>query len=214
MKLSSVLVLLAMVGLLDKIEHHTVANLEDVGILDAHTGEVVHVEEPPGRARLVVDIEEAAAELGVAPERVLLLVRGHVVWHDIEDDVEAGLAERPQLGGTAQLLRDVPRVDDVVAVVRAAACLQNRGEIQMADSEVAEVRDERAGVGKRQRRPQLQAIRRTRRWRGCAQRVSSTVFASRSTASVAVPRRSTSRDPRISIASSLGSSRRRAISSR
>jgi hypothetical protein len=75
-----------------------------------------------------------------------------VVGHDIEDDVEAGLAKRTQLGGAAELLGDAPRVDDVVAVTRAVSCLQGRREIEMADAEVAEVRDEPTRVGEGQRR--------------------------------------------------------------
>ena len=107
----------------DEVEHHSVADLEHVRVLDADAGEVVHVEEPPDRACVVVEIEEPAAQLGVAPERVLLFVRRHVVGHDVEDDVEARVAERPQLAGATELFRNATRVDDVVAVARARAVL-------------------------------------------------------------------------------------------
>ena len=56
----------------------------------------------------------------------------------------------------------------------------------MADPELGEVRDQPARVGKGQRRPQLQAVRR-RAADAASSALSSTVFASRSTASVAVP---------------------------
>ena len=66
-----------------------------------------------------------------------------MVRDDVEQHPEAGLArrgaERAELGLAAQVLRDTRRVDDVVAVRRAAAGLQRRREIEVRSAELGDV---------------------------------------------------------------------------
>src|SRR5262249_53354525 len=89
---------------------------------------------------------------------VLLLARGHVVRDDVDDDVEARLAERTETRLAAEVFRDAPRVDDVVAVRRAATRLQDRREVEVADAELAQVRNELTRRGEAALRRQLQPV--------------------------------------------------------
>ncbi|HXH87163.1 MAG TPA: hypothetical protein VNI55_00955 [Gaiellaceae bacterium] len=109
--------------------------LPDLGILDPHACELADVEEAPVHARAPVEVEELRAPERVAPERVLLLARRHVIRDDVEDDPQAGLvrrlAERAELVLAAELVRDPGGVDDVVAMGRARARLQRGREVEV-----------------------------------------------------------------------------------
>src|SRR6266536_2068706 len=128
-----------------ELEHLPVRRLEYLRVLDAHPGELADVEESAVPTALGIPVEELRAELAVAPERVLLLRGRHVVRDDVEQHAEAGLTrrgtERTELGLAAQALGDAGRVDDVVAVRRAAACLQRGREIEVRSPELGDVRD-------------------------------------------------------------------------
>ena len=67
--------------------------LEDLGVLQAHAGQVVDVEEAPVPAGGRVDVEEPLAQRRVGPEAVRVVGR-HVVGHDVEDQPQAGLVRR------------------------------------------------------------------------------------------------------------------------
>src|SRR5262249_1526880 len=142
-----------------ELEHLAVRDLEDLGILDAYAGELADVEEASVPPRLLVPVEELPSQVGIGPEPVLL-TRRHVVWHDVEDDAEPGLAEPPELLLAAEIVRHARRVDDVVAVRRAAARLQHRRQVQVADAEVAEVGHESARLTEAEPRPERQPGRR------------------------------------------------------
>ena len=62
--------------------------LEHLGILLAHAGEVVDVEEAPVAPGGRVDVEEPLAQRWVGPEAVGVVGR-HVVGDDVEDDPDA-----------------------------------------------------------------------------------------------------------------------------
>ncbi len=135
-------------------------------ILLAHAGQVVDVEEAAVPAGRRVEVEEARAPLGVAPVRVRVVGR-HVVRDDVEHDPEARVArrgrERAQAGLAAQRVGDPGRVDHVVAVRRALARGERRGQVQVRDAEVAQVGHERLGARERQVRPELQPVGRAER---------------------------------------------------
>src|SRR5215216_5834961 len=59
-----------------------------------------------------------------------------------------------------ELVRDARRVDDVVAVCRARARLERGRQIEVADPEVAQVRDELLDLPEAEPGPELEAIRR------------------------------------------------------
>ena len=104
----------------DELEDLPVETSKTSGILDADTAELTDVEEAAAdTSDAGSQVEELRPQAGVAPERVLL-ARGHVVRDDVEDHAESGLAEPAELRLAAELLGDVGRVDDVVAVRRAA----------------------------------------------------------------------------------------------
>jgi len=67
-----------------------------------------------------------------------------VVRDEIDDHAEAGVAgggaERAELRLAAEVAGDARRVDDVVAVRRAAPRLQDGREVEMGDAELARVR--------------------------------------------------------------------------
>jgi len=64
---------------------------------------------------------------------------GTMARDDAELRVRGGVAERAELRLTAEAPRDARRVDDVVAVRRARASLQRRGEIGAKRPELAQV---------------------------------------------------------------------------
>ena len=146
-------------ALVHQFEHLCVCRLEHLGILDPHSGEIPDVEEPPHGTGSPLDVEELGTGERLAPERVLLFARRHVVGHDVEDHPEAGPAESPELLLAAELLRQPCRVDDVVAVRRARARLQRGSEVQMAGAEVAQVRNELSCACEVEVREQLKPVR-------------------------------------------------------
>ena len=93
------------------------------------------------RAARAVEVEERRAQRLVAPEPALL-ARGHVIRDDVDDHLEPCPAERAQRVLAAEVLGDAGRVGDVVPVCRAAPGLEHGREVQVADAELAEVRDE------------------------------------------------------------------------
>ncbi len=141
----------------DQVEHLAVRQLEDLGILDAHAGEIVDVEEAPVVAGLGIDVEDARA-LGFVGPPAVLVACAHVVGDDVEDDRQPGVRQLAQPLLAAERLRDARRVDDVVAVRRARARGERRRQVQVADAEVAQVGHERAHVVEAQVRAQLQAV--------------------------------------------------------
>jgi hypothetical protein len=106
---------------------------------------------------LRVDVEHLGPPLLVGPPAVLVR-RAHVVGDDVEDDPEARTGERAERLLAAELGRDAGRVDDVVAVRGARPRLQRRGEVQVRDAEVAEVRDQLGGRPEVQVGRELQAV--------------------------------------------------------
>ena len=126
-------------------EDELVRPLKDERVLLADPREVVDVEEAPVAAGDRIDVEEPRARLRVSPVAVVL-VDGHVIWDDVEDQSHAGVARRPgeplELLGATERVRQATRVDHVVAVGRAGARLQRRRQVEMRDAEVAEVGDE------------------------------------------------------------------------
>ena len=86
--------------LLDEVEHVAVQRLEHLGLLDAHAGQLVDVEEAAVAAGPVVDVEEPLAQLRVAPE-VVLVVGRHVVRDDVEHHAHARVAPSSQSARSA-----------------------------------------------------------------------------------------------------------------
>ena len=79
-----------------ELEHLVLRQLEDLGVLDAHAGELVDREEAAVPPALRVAVEDLRAQPLVGPPAVLL-ARGHVVRDDVEHHAEPGareLAER------------------------------------------------------------------------------------------------------------------------
>jgi hypothetical protein len=109
----------------DEPQHDGVRRREHLRILDPDACQVVDVEEATVEARRPVDVEEPPPQLRVAPERVLVLARGHVVRDDVENHLEPRLAERAESGLAAELVRDAARIGDVIAVLRAVPRLQH-----------------------------------------------------------------------------------------
>ena len=144
-------------------EHEPVGLLEYAVILLAHPGEIIDVKEAAVGARLGVDVEETPAQVRIGPEAVVV-VSGHVVWHQVEHQAQAGsvrsLRQCPELALAAELLGDAGGVDHVVSVGRARARLQRRRQVQVRDAEVPQVGDQRARVGEAEVGSQLKAIRR------------------------------------------------------
>ncbi len=157
-------------------QHEGVGGLEDLRVLLAHPGQLVDREEAPVAAGLRVDVEEPLAQRLVGPERVLVR-GGHVVRDDVEQHVEPRAGQRAKGRLAAQIVRDAPRVGDVVAVRRAAPRLERGGEVEVADAQVAQVGDELPGVVEGQVRTELQAVGGPHQ----ARRSSSTARASRAT---------------------------------
>ena len=119
-------------AVLEQRQHLAVRQLEDLGVLDAHAGEVVDVEEAPVVPGLGVDVEDPQPLVAIGPPAVLV-TGPHVVGDDVEDDPEARARQLAQPRLAAQRLRDPRRVDDVVAVRRARARLQRRRQVEVAD---------------------------------------------------------------------------------
>ena len=126
-------------------ERQRVGRLEHLRILLAHAGEVVDVEEAPVAPARRVDVEEALAQLLVAPEAVR---SSAAMWFgtDVEHDPEAGATgrggEREERLLAAERVREPGRVDHVVAVRRAGAGLERRRQVEVPDAEVAQIRDQ------------------------------------------------------------------------
>ena len=78
--------------------------------------------------------------------------RRHVVRHEVEHHVQACRAQGAQLRLAAELLGDGRRIDHVVAVRRALARLHRGRQVEVRDSELAEVRA-RAAAHLRSRDP-------------------------------------------------------------
>ena len=145
----------------DEFQDLAVGFLEHLGILDADAGEVVDGEEPPVPPSLGVGVEELVPALEVAPVRVLL-ARGHVIGHEVDDHahpgVTGGLNEPAKRLLAAELSGHARRVDDVIAVGRSRARLHDRGEVEVADSQRAQIADERAGVIEAEASRELKAV--------------------------------------------------------
>ena len=88
----------------------------------------------------------------------VLVAGGHVVRDDVEDDGEPRGAEPPERLLAAALLGDAGRVDDVVAVRGAGARLERGREVEVADPERAQVRDELERVAEPEVLRQLEAV--------------------------------------------------------
>ncbi len=144
--------------LVNEAEHERVRRFEDLGVLDPQPGELVDVEEPAVPAG-GVEVEVPSTQLRVAPELVLLLACGEVIRHDVEHDTESGRAQLAKRLFAAQLVRDAPRVDAVVAVSRPVPGLQHRREIQVTHPEPGEVRHECPGLREGEVGAELEPVR-------------------------------------------------------
>src|SRR5262249_28419902 len=114
-------------------------------------------EKGPGPAGWGAPGKDPAPPLGVGPERVLVH-GGHVVRDDVEQHAEpcrAEVAERPL---PAERRRDAGRVGDVIAVCRPRRGLERGREVQVADAELAQVRDELAGGVESEGGPELEPV--------------------------------------------------------
>jgi hypothetical protein len=120
---------------------------EDALVLLAHGGQVVDVEEAAVAAGALVDVEEAVPQRRVGPVAVRVVGR-HVVGHDVEDQPDADAArgggQRVELALAAELVRELAGIDDVVAVRGARPRLERRRQVQVADAEIAQVRQQLA----------------------------------------------------------------------
>ncbi len=141
-----------------ELDHLRMRRLEHLRVLHADAGEVADVEEAPYAARPPLDVEELRAAERIAPERVLVVARRHVVRDDVEHDAELGLAQGAKLGLAAELFRQVRWIDDVIAVRRLRAGLHRRGQIQMADAEIAEIGDELSRAAEVEVREELETV--------------------------------------------------------
>ena len=135
--------------------------LKDLGVLLAHSRQVIDVKEAPVAAGGRVDVEEALAQGRVGPERVGV-VSGHVVGHEIEHDPQPrGVRGRGQLPEgllAAEIRRDPRRVHDVVAVGRAGPRLQRGGQVEVTDAEIAQIGDALARGREAEVGGELQAV--------------------------------------------------------
>src|SRR3954447_15323801 len=142
-------------------DRQAVRLLEHLGILLAHAGQVVDVEEAAVAAVLRVEVEELRAQLRVAPVAVGL-VRRHVVGDDVEHDPEAGLAgggdERAELRLAAELLGDAGGIDDVVAVRRPGPRLERGREVDVRGARRGEVGHELARAREPEVAAELEAV--------------------------------------------------------
>ena len=119
-----------------------VRDREHLGVLDAHAGEVVDVEEAPVATRRGSRSKNCARSTrsrqnGFSSDAAMWLG----TMSTTSASPAAASARKRRLA--AELVGDARRVDDVVAVGRARARLHDRREVQVADAEVAEVRHER-----------------------------------------------------------------------
>ena len=98
---------------------------EHLGVLLAHAGEVVDVEEPAMAAGGRVDIEEPLPKLWIGPEAVCSSI---AMWLGTRSRTSPSPAsgvrsQRPQPILAAELVRHAGRVDHVVTVARSCASL-------------------------------------------------------------------------------------------
>lgn len=122
-------------------------HLADAGVEDGHEDLLVADDvEPAGVGGVLAVFEDG-------PQRLVLPHRsghGHVVGHDVDDDVQTGLMGRAGKGleGAAppEVGSDVCVVDDVVAVARTGDGLEDRGEVDIGDAQGHEVGEDRPGV--------------------------------------------------------------------
>ena len=108
-----------------------------------------------------IDVEELLAQLRVGPEAVAL-VGGHVVGDDVEHDPHSG---GPRVGGqgaetllATEGIRELPRIDDVIAVGGPGTRLQRGAEIEVRDAEVTQVGHQRPRRGEVEVRRELQPV--------------------------------------------------------
>ena len=148
---------------LRELDDLRVRHLPDLGILHPYARELADVEETAVQAGAPVEVEELRAPERVAPERVLVAGR-HVVRDDVQDDAQTRGAERAELLLAAEVLGDRGRIDDVVPVRRAGACLERRREVEVRDAELAQVRHELPRLAESEPRPQLEPVRRAHRF--------------------------------------------------
>jgi hypothetical protein len=148
----------------DQPQRERVRGLENLGVLHAHAGQLVDVEEAappgwvgPGR----IQVEELLAQRRVGPVPVGRVGR-HVVRDDVEDQAEAvlvrGGGERAQALLPAQRIADPARVDHVVAVRRSLPRLERRREVDVRNAELRQVGHERAHRGEVEVGAELEAV--------------------------------------------------------
>jgi hypothetical protein len=87
---------------------------------------------------------------------------GHVVRHDIEQQAQVerarGLDECSPCRIASEIIADLGRIRDVVAVLTAGNGLQTRRQIDMTDAELRKVGQDFLCRGQRESRMQLQAV--------------------------------------------------------
>ena len=93
----------------------------------------------------------------------VLVARGHVIGNDVEEQAESALRgflmKRGEIILRAQLRIERHRIDDVVAVRAPLARFQNWRQIEIANSQLGEIRDNTTRVGEGEAGVQLQAVR-------------------------------------------------------
>ena len=98
----------------------------------------------------------------IPPPAVARIVDAHVVGNDVKDDAQTsrfgGRLEVCERNLASQLRIHSQGVDDVVAMRAAAGCLEKGRAVQVADSELSEVRNDLGGAPKVETRMQLQPV--------------------------------------------------------
>jgi len=132
-----------------------------------------HLAGESGSLSLPIDVEEIGVRREpapfqhVEPPEIVLAAHSHVVRHEVEHQTHA--APGQAIGKVGQLLEradfriDGIVIDDVVAVGRPGPRLQEGRGVDVADAEIGEVVDERAGIGEGEGAIELEAICRPRR---------------------------------------------------
>ena len=126
----------------------------------------VHAE---GLARLVPKIK-VLGKLAERPMRQhmvppgIVLRRGHVIRHDVQEDSQAMRAravhETGPCGLAAAVLADPRGIRDIVSMLAAGNCLQAGREVNMADSQIGQVRQHLLCLRQGEAGMQLQPIAR------------------------------------------------------
>ncbi len=145
----------------DQAEDEAMGLLEHLGILLAHPGQVVDVEEPAMRMSLRINIEKAAPQLRIGPEPVGL-VGGHVVGNDVENQTHSrfvgGRGQPAQLGLAAEIRGHPGGIDHVIAVRGPGSGLQRWRQVQVRDAQVAQIGDQLPRGGEAEIRRELKPV--------------------------------------------------------